>query len=217
MSVDTAQLVTNMLRDLGITPRGVQVTAIEKGLLEGKSVMVSSPTGSGKTLIGEMALVRGVQDGHIGLYLVPLRALAMQVAEGLRERYSDFNIQIGLSTGDFHKNGDELETSDIIVKPGLSERPNQVIVDNENSSFFTIIEVFNYDFPGLLFSITDALFRCGLDIWVAKVATKVDQVVDVFYVRDFDGEKVDRPDQEETIKQAILAVLPKALSDVRVK
>ena len=115
MSVDAAQLVTDMLRDLGITPRGVQVTAIEKGLLEGKSVMVSSPTGSGKTLIGEMALVRGVQDGLIGLYLVPLRALATQVAAGLRERYSDFNIQIGLSTGDFHKNGDELENSDIIV------------------------------------------------------------------------------------------------------
>jgi Amt family ammonium transporter len=31
--------------------------------------------------------------------------------------------------------------------------------------------------------VTDALFKCGLDIWVAKIATKVDQVVDVFYVR----------------------------------
>jgi UTP:GlnB (protein PII) uridylyltransferase len=65
-------------------------------------------------------------------------------------------------------------------------RPHRIVIDNDSSSFFTIVEVFTYDFPGLLFTITDALFRCKLDIWVAKIATKVDQVVDVFYVRDFE-------------------------------
>jgi [protein-PII] uridylyltransferase len=87
-------------------------------------------------------------------------------------------------------------------------RPHQINVDNDSSSFFTIIEVFTYDFPGLLYTITDALFRCGLDVWVAKIATKVDQVVDVFYVRDFDGQKVDSPDQVEKIKTSIKEVLP---------
>ena len=89
----------------------------------------------------------------------------------------------------------------------LSERPHQVSVDNKTSSFFTIIEVFTYDFPGLLFLITDALFRCKLDVWVAKIGTKVDQVVDVFYVRDFDGQKVDSHKQVSEIKAAILKVL----------
>jgi [protein-PII] uridylyltransferase len=56
--------------------------------------------------------------------------------------------------------------------------------------------------------VADALFKCGLDIWVAKIATKVDQVVDVFYVRDFDGQKVDAPHQVEAIKAAIMDVLP---------
>jgi [protein-PII] uridylyltransferase len=74
------------------------------------------------------------------------------------------------------------------------KRPHRIVIDNDSSSFFTIVEVFTYDFPGLLFNITDALFRCKLDIWVAKIATKADQVVDVFYVRDFDGQKVDSPD-----------------------
>ncbi|HSQ85291.1 MAG TPA: ACT domain-containing protein, partial [Desulfobacterales bacterium] len=90
----------------------------------------------------------------------------------------------------------------------VKNRPHQINVDNGSSSFFTIIEVFTYDFPGLLYKITDALFRCGLDIWVAKIATKVDQVVDVFYVRDFDGQKVDLPDQVEKIKTTIKEVLP---------
>lgn len=82
-------------------------------------------------------------------------------------------------------------------------RPHRVIVDNTSSSFFTIVEVFSYDFPGLLYSITDALYRCRLDIWVAKISTKVDQVVDVFYVRDFNGQKAASPQQESLIKTAI--------------
>ncbi len=86
-------------------------------------------------------------------------------------------------------------------------RPQKVLVDNNTSSFFTIVEVTAWNFPGLLFRITDALFRCGLDIWVAKIATRVDQVVDVFYVRSFDGEKVDRPEQAAAIQTAVEAVL----------
>jgi len=92
-------------------------------------------------------------------------------------------------------------------------RPHRIVVDNVSSSFFTIVEVFTYDFPGLLFNITDALFRCKLDIWVAKIATKADQVVDVFYVRDFDGQKVDSPDQVAVIKAAIEKRLPAADSN----
>ena len=84
-----------------------------------------------------------------------------------------------------------------------ARRPTRVEVDNFSSSFFTIIEVFAYDYPGLLFNITDALFVCQLDIWVAKIATKVDQVVDVFYVRDFDGQKVDDPNQVNHIKKVV--------------
>jgi len=94
------------------------------------------------------------------------------------------------------------------VKPRTVRRPHRVRVDNTSSSFFTIFEVFTYDFPGLLYSISDVLFRCELDIWVAKIATKVDQVVDVFYVRDLSGQKVDNPERVSAIKEALLQRLP---------
>ncbi len=94
------------------------------------------------------------------------------------------------------------------IRPATAERPSEIVVDNESSSFFTIIEVVAFDLPGLLFRVTDALFKCGLDIWVAKIATKVDQVVDVFYVRDFDGQKVDAPQQVAAVRAAIEAILP---------
>ena len=95
------------------------------------------------------------------------------------------------------------------IKPRASKLPHHIVVDNHSSSFFTIIEVFTYDFPGLLFTVTDALFSSGLDIWVAKISTNVDQVVDVFYVRDFDGQKVDSEDQATAIKAAIEERLPR--------
>jgi [protein-PII] uridylyltransferase len=93
-------------------------------------------------------------------------------------------------------------------KAELNKKPHRIRVDNTSSSFFTIIEVFTYDFPGLLFSISDALFRCELNIWVAKIATKADQVVDVFYVRDVNGQKVDLPDQVAKIKATLMERLP---------
>jgi len=89
----------------------------------------------------------------------------------------------------------------------IPRRPDRIVMDNEASDFFTIVEVYSHDFPGLLFNVTDALFRCKLDIWIAKIGTKVDQVVDVFYMRDFDGQKIVDPQEiaavEEAIKEAI--------------
>ncbi len=90
--------------------------------------------------------------------------------------------------------------------PGM-DRYTKVVVDNSSSSFFTIIEVFANSFKGLLFAITDALYRCGLDIWVAKIATDVDQVVDVFYVRDFDGQKITDQERLNHIKQTVLLAI----------
>jgi len=86
-------------------------------------------------------------------------------------------------------------------------QPDKIVVDNSGSDFFTIIEVYTYDFPGLLYRITDGLFRCNLDVWVAKIATKVDQVLDVFYVRDLDGQKVTDPELVATIRKTIGQVL----------
>jgi [protein-PII] uridylyltransferase len=94
------------------------------------------------------------------------------------------------------------------TNPRMRRIPHRITVDNTSSSFFTIIEVVTYDFPGLLFNVADALFNCDLNIWVAKIATKADQVVDVFYVWDFNGQKVDSDEQVETIKTAILDRLP---------
>ncbi len=65
-----------------------------------------------------------------------------------------------------------------------------VNIDNEASDDFTIIEVFTEDRIGILFTIAYALHRLALSIHVAKISTNVDQVADVFYVTEEQGDKI---------------------------
>ncbi|MBW1799798.1 MAG: ACT domain-containing protein, partial [Deltaproteobacteria bacterium] len=82
--------------------------------------------------------------------------------------------------------------------------PLHINVDNDSSDFFTVIEVFASDRIGLLYLITHTLFSLNLDIRIAKIATKADQIADVFYVRDLDGQKVIDPEQIEKIERALV-------------
>jgi helicase len=88
-----------------------QAACIEKGLLDGKNLLVAIPTASGKTLIAEMAMHRHIAAGGKCLYIVPLKALAS-------EKYEEFGnkgVQVGISTGDLDRRDDALGRNDIIV------------------------------------------------------------------------------------------------------
>ena len=67
----------------------------------------------------------------------------------------------------------------------------KVEVDNSTSDFYTIVEVYTHDRPGLLYRIAQKIFEMGLNLWMARISTKVDQVVDVFYLQDLGGAKLD--------------------------
>lgn len=92
-------------------------------------------------------------------------------------------------------------------KTSLKDVPARVLVDNEASDRYTVLEVYAKDRVGLLFDITRELFRMGCYISSAKVDTDVDQVVDVFYVTDIFRQKVEDKERIEAIKAAILAAV----------
>ena len=73
----------------------------------------------------------------------------------------------------------------------LTTLPTQIRVDNSTSDRFTILDVFTHDRPGLLFAIAKSLHEQELSVQIAKIGTYIDQVVDVFYVTDQSGQKVD--------------------------
>ncbi|MBW1708378.1 MAG: [protein-PII] uridylyltransferase [Deltaproteobacteria bacterium] len=92
------------------------------------------------------------------------------------------------------------------VTQKVPHRPSRVEVDNEVSDFYTVIEVFAHDRLGLLYDLTQTIFNQNLTIHIARISTKVDQVVDVFYVRDFDGQKLDEKDIQ-ALKEALALTL----------
>jgi [protein-PII] uridylyltransferase len=95
----------------------------------------------------------------------------------------------------------------LLSRKKILTRQTRVIVDNESSDFFTLIEVFTDDRIGLLYQITHTLFALGIDIRVAKIATKGDLVADVFYVLDLEGQKVLEREKVEKIRDVLLQVL----------
>ena len=96
-----------------------QVDSVKSGLLDGKSILVSAPTASGKTLIAMLAMFSYLSknNGKV-VYLSPLRALAA-------EKFTEFKklekialgkkIKVGVSTGDFDGIEKNLEKSDILI------------------------------------------------------------------------------------------------------
>jgi [protein-PII] uridylyltransferase len=92
----------------------------------------------------------------------------------------------------------------ILAIPRRPPKPPRVFVENNSSDFFTIIEVFADDRIGLLYLITSTLSSLRLDIRIAKIATKGDQVADVFYVLDLEGQKVEDESRLREIQNALL-------------
>jgi len=91
-----------------------QEKAIEAGLFEGRSLIVVAPTSSGKTLIAELAALTIARRKMNVLYLVPLKALAEEKYEYLREKYEDL-IKLAISTGDRTEHDSDLNEYETLI------------------------------------------------------------------------------------------------------
>ncbi|WP_313693134.1 ATP-dependent DNA helicase [Halorarum halobium] len=101
-----------------------QAEAVEAGVADSESVVASVPTASGKTLIAELAMLSAVQRGGKALYIVPLRALASEKRAEF-ERWEEFGVDVGVSTGNYESDGDWLASRDVIV--ATSEKVDSLV------------------------------------------------------------------------------------------
>lgn len=90
------------------------------------------------------------------------------------------------------------------VKPRF---PTVIDVDNDVSSDYTVIDIYTHDKVGLLYRITSTLSEMGLYIGVSKISTKIDQVADVFYVKDIFGHKIISEEKLTEIRKRLLAAI----------
>ncbi len=94
---------------------------------------------------------------------------------------------------------------------GRAARGPSVRFDHEASAAATVIEVRAQDRPGLAWTLADALARLGLDISFAKIATAKALALDVFYVTDDRGRKLEA-ESLPRVEAALLAALAEGAS-----
>ncbi len=85
--------------------------------------------------------------------------------------------------------------------------PPRVVVDNRASHTHTVLEVNGRDRPGLLHDVTAAISEQGLQIASAHVTTYGVRAVDVFYVKDVFGLKVENERKLTALRLALLTAL----------
>jgi [protein-PII] uridylyltransferase len=80
----------------------------------------------------------------------------------------------------------------------------EIKINNDDSDFYTIVEVTGEDRMGILYEITQALTEHGCDIHFARISTLGNRIVDVFYVQDTWGEKIEEKQKVDSLKQVLL-------------
>ncbi|EZQ11109.1 DEAD/DEAH box helicase [Candidatus Acidianus copahuensis] len=93
----------------------VQTEAINKGLLNGSRLLVTSPTGSGKTLIAELGMLTHLlSEGGKAIYVTPLRALTAEKYRELKD-WESLGFRVGITSGDYDSDDAWLKNYDIII------------------------------------------------------------------------------------------------------
>jgi len=105
-----------------------QTDAIGPALL-GENLVLAIPTASGKSLVAYLAILASVLRGGKALYIVPLRALAAEKYEDLKE-FEQLGMKVGVSVGDYDSVDPTLEKFDVIV--ATSERADSLLRHRTN-------------------------------------------------------------------------------------
>jgi [protein-PII] uridylyltransferase len=202
--------------------------------LEGGSADVSARyRDQTKTIEFTVAVDRGVGSGAFAKLAGTLSGQGLQILSADLAGQEDGLLVIGFETTDTHGNGrPERERIDKICnelgasmhrqgppklrrlwsdastgrQAALSTLSHRVEFENA-ASRHTIVEVYTFDRRGLLYSIAQRIHDLGLTIHRARIATYLDQVVDVFYVTDRQGNKVTDPERLADIRSSLLEVV----------
>ncbi len=151
-----------------------QKDAIDVGVLEGKNLLLATPTASGKTLVAIMAAIKAIERGGKVVYLAPLRALASEKYDEFKEIFGQIKkpgtqrskLRVFISTGDFDSSGESLGGADVIIL--TNERFDSVI--RHGASWLESVTLFIADEVHL---VGDAHRGPTLEMILAKVMNYV--------------------------------------------
>jgi [protein-PII] uridylyltransferase len=90
------------------------------------------------------------------------------------------------------------------VRRSPSQQPETVSITNGESEFYTIADVAAHDRLGLLHDLTRVIADHGLEIYISKAGSVLDQVADTFYLKDAAGRKVVDPELLASLERGLL-------------
>ena len=112
---DFVQFVEN---DWGIKTLHPPQAEAMPSILSGRNTMICIPTASGKSLVAFMGLVNQIMTKNVGsrgIYIVPLKALASEKLEELKQLGGSLGLKIGLGIGDAPNEAKQIDDCDILV------------------------------------------------------------------------------------------------------
>ncbi len=86
-------------------------------------------------------------------------------------------------------------------------QPTEIIVNEDVSDIYTLIEIYTQDRQKLLYDITSTISGFDLNIVIAKITTRVDQVADIFYVERIGGGKIANMQEADALVQALKSAI----------
>jgi [protein-PII] uridylyltransferase len=86
-------------------------------------------------------------------------------------------------------------------------QPEEVEVSNEESDFYTIVDVLANDRLGLLHDLTRAIAEHGYEVYISKAGKVLDQVSDTFYLKDAEGRKISDEGAIDALRRDLLAAI----------
>src|SRR3954468_11794879 len=122
----------------GLEPYPVQEQAVSH-IFAGRSVLVTVPTGTGKTVMAKAALHRAMGRGEKAIYTTPLRALTEEKFRELCEDFGEENV--GFATGDYKVNREapiQVEVAEILWNRIVADKhvcPAEIVVMDEGHYF----------------------------------------------------------------------------------
>ncbi len=87
-------------------------------ILSGDNTLVAIPTATGKSLLAYMGMIKRLSEGHAGskaIYIVPLKALAMEKYEDLSAVAEAMGYSVGLGIGDATAEAKNIDDCNILV------------------------------------------------------------------------------------------------------
>lgn len=211
----TPETIADHIRRSGeLKTREIIVSPEDQGLSWSVLIMAPDSTGLLAKLCGTLALHNlEVIAAQIFTWENRIAVDVLNVRSTLNLSYQeqdwqaltrDLGLALGNRLGLAHRLAGKQQSARVSGQiTGRYQEP-RVLIDNQASDRYSIVEVYAAEQPGLLYHITRTLADFGIGIYRAKLGRERDQLVDVFYVLGHDHAKITDQGLLEEITKALL-------------